>query len=421
MKPVYIKKAQYDELLGFLNNPGISSLNDLPNSLAREAEELKKYKIITTSRDEDEKILQFVRSRIPSPSINVCYFILTEQCNLACKYCFLGNNVPEKRKKFLQNKMSKEIASKALSFFVRQIRLSGNSSPENKPTIIFYGGEPLLNFDVLEFISLRVNEMKLSDSSLKNTELSVVTNGVLLDKAKLQKLKELGVSIAISIDGCSEDANEHRVDITGRSTFHRVIQALDAAKELSVDVSLSVTLTEKTIEDKERIIDLISRYNIKGFGFNILMSDDSFSLDDKYNDDAASFIIDVFKILRKKGVYEDRIMRKLNAFSKSQVYFSDCAATAGSQIVITPDGGVGICHGCLADREFFITTIENDEFNANENSMFLEWSQLTPVNKEECLDCEALGICGGGCPINARNSKEENSIYSLDCPEMVIT
>lgn len=414
MKPVYIQKAQYNELLGFLNHFRPVSLDEFPPSLAVLAKELRKYKILTQKETEDNDVLQFVRSKIPQPAINVCYFILSEQCNLACKYCFLGNNNPERRKKFSSEKMTTATAERALFYFIRQIKLSKNLNPENKPTIIFYGGEPLLNFEVLEYVAVRVQELRKIEPCMKNAEMSVITNGLLLDEKKLKRLKELCVSVAISIDGCSEEANSQRVDVAGKPTFSRVVKALNLAKQLDVNISLSITLTEKTINDKKKILDLITTYDIKGFGFNILMSDKNFTLDDNYNNEAADFIINVFRDLREIGIYEDRIMRKLKSFSQAQVYFSDCAATAGSQIVITPDGRVGICHGCIAERTFFDSSIYDDSFNANTDPLFVEWSQLTPINKDECLSCEALGICGGGCPINALNSKPGNTIHSRD-------
>jgi len=413
MKPVYVQKNQYEGLLDFLNNSQPTSLDEFPPSLTQMATELRKCKILTQKKSEDDEVLQFVRSRIPVPSVNVCYFILSEQCNLACRYCFLGNNDPGRRKKFSSEKMTKETAEQALSYFVRQIKLSGNKNSENKPVIIFYGGEPLLNFLVLEYVALRVQELRKTEPCMKNAELSVITNGVLLDECKLKRLKEFQVSIAISIDGCSEEENEQRIDIAGKPTFAKVVKVLGLAKKLDISIALSITLTENTIKDKNKILELISTYDIKGFGFNILMSDGTFTLDDEYSNNAADFIIDVFRNLRELGVYEDRIMRKLKSFSKAQIYFSDCAATAGSQVVITPDGSVGICHGCIAERQYFCSTIY-DDININIDPLFIEWSQLTPVNKSECLSCEALGICGGGCPINALRCEAGNTIHSLD-------
>ena len=94
--------------------------------------------------------------------------------------------------------------------------------------------------------------------------------------------------------------------------------------------------------------------------------------------------------------------------------FTGCGATAGGQLVVAPNGRVGICHGCLYNKQYFVTDIYNEDFNAQEDPTFVEWSQLTPVNRDECQECEALGICGGGCPINAMNSKPGNTIHSMD-------
>jgi uncharacterized protein len=414
MKPVYLTKNKYQELQEYLSNSRETSLDYVPPSIIQEVQELAKYKILVKTSDEDEKVLHFIRAKVPEPSVDVCYFILSEQCNLACKYCFLGNNNPKKRAKFAKESMTKATAEKALMFFIHQIEISNNDFINNKPHIIFYGGEPLINFEVLEYVASRVQDLKPHIECIKNIELSVVTNGVLLDDFKIKRLKELNVSIAVSIDGCTEEANALRVDRIGKPSFIQVITALDKARKMGADFSFSITLTDETIKDKQEILDLIIRYGVKGLGFNILMSDDSFKLTDEYNEAAAQFIIDMFVELRKIGVYEDRMMRKLNAFSKAQVYFSDCAATSGAQIVITPDGSVGICHGCLSDRKYFVSSVEDTSFNARTNPVFIEWSKLTPINRDECLSCEALGICGGGCPINALYAKDGNTIHSLD-------
>ena len=56
----------------------------------------------------------------------------------------------------------------------------------------------------------------------------------------------------------------------------------------------------------------------------------------------------------------------------------------------------------------------DDDFIAIDDPTFIEWSKLTPLNNEECYSCPALGICGGGCPINAMNLKPGNTIHSID-------
>lgn len=414
MKPVYLATEAYKSLQAWLAGSSCNSISEAPASISEEVEQLAKFKILTQADDEDQKVLKFVRSRAPVPGINICYMILSEQCNLACKYCFLGNNQKEKRNNFSLQNMSLETADKAIEFFIRQMKLSGFDSEENKPTIIFYGGEPLMNYPVLVHIAEKFNSLRNKEKCVKNLTLSMVTNGTLLTRDRLIELNELGVGIGISIDGFTEKANCMRVNTSGKPIFSKILQVLDLCKEVGVDISLSVTLSEETLKSTKDILRLVQDYNIRSFGFNIMMSDGSFVMSDDYNEKASRFIIDEFIELRKLGIYEDRIMRKLKTFSKSQVYFSDCAATAGGQIVVAPSGRVGICQGCLADKKFFVSNVHDTSFDATKDPTFIEWSKLTPVNKDECLDCPALGICGGGCPVNAMNISPENTIHSID-------
>ena len=107
-------------------------------------------------------------------------------------------------------------------------------------------------------------------------------------------------------------------------------------------------------------------------------------------------------------------MRKVKSFAKSSVYFSDCAATSGGQIVIAANRDVGICQGCLYDRKYFVTNVLDENFNPTTNEIWQRFRHLSPPEKNECQECEALGICGGGCPISAANEKAGNTIDSLD-------
>lgn len=414
MKPVYLTKETYGEVEEWLASGICDSLDDAPEVIRQEVGELARCKILTKSGNEDEQVLKFVRSRIPKPTTSICYLILSEQCNLACKYCFLGNNDACKRSNFLLESMTAETADKAITFFIRQMKASGLDVDRVRPTLIFYGGEPLVNYQVLEHVAERVNEMRGSEKYLENLEMSMVTNGLLLDEERVVRLQHLGVSIAISIDGFTEKANEMRIDLSGRPAFSRILEKLDLCKKLGANASLSVTLSEETIKSEKGILELIQDYGIKGLGFNIMMSSDTFTLPESYNEAASQFILDEFVELRKKGIYEDRVMRKLKSFAKAQVYFSDCGATAGGQVVIAPNGRVGICHGCLFDKRYFVGDINDDDFVAAEDPTFIEWSQITPLNQPECYGCPALGICGGGCPINAMNLRSGNSIHSRD-------
>lgn len=196
MKPVYLSKDAFRSLQAWLASSFCDKIENAPGEILVEVQELAKFKILTQTEDEDEKVLAFVKSKIPAPAVNVCYMIMSEQCNLACKYCFLGNNDCEKRSNFLLENMSTETADKAIDFFIRQIKASGMEYTNNKPVLIFYGGEPMVNFRVLEHTAARVNELRKEEPCIRNIEMSMVTNGLLLDEAKVKRLHELGVAIA---------------------------------------------------------------------------------------------------------------------------------------------------------------------------------------------------------------------------------
>lgn len=424
MKPVFLSCNAYESLQAWLANPFSIFIEEAPEHIKHEVQELKRWKILITEQDEDDKVLNFIRNRIPDPGISVCYMILSEQCNLACKYCFLGNNDSDKRKRFEKSNMTIEIAERAVQFYISQLHKSGLDFEHTNPVVIFYGGEPLINFETLVYIAKRLLSLKETEICLRNLELSIVTNGLLLNKERITILKNLNIGVAISIDGFTEEENEMRVDVNGRTVFKDVLRVLDMCKAEGLDVSLSVTLSLETIKKKESVLELVGEYGIKSIGFNILMSSDTFKVPESYGDEAAEYIIDVFCQLRKLGIYEDRMIRKIDAFSKAQVYYSDCAATNGGQIVISPVGKVGICHGCLHDKKYFVTDIYDQKFDCKTNASFIEWSQITPINNDECQKCPALGICGGGCPLNASYLKKGNTIHSVDkrfCPHAIKT
>lgn len=254
MKPVYLSKDAFEGLQAWLASPFCDKIENAPERIYTEVQELAKFKILTRDENEDDRILQFVKSKIPSPAVNVCYMILSEQCNLACKYCFLGNNDCGKRSNFLMENMSAETADKAINFFIRQIKVSGLDVEENKPVLIFYGGEPLVNFEILEYTATRINELREKEQCIRNIEMSMVTNGLLLNEEKVRRLHELGVAIAISIDGFTEEANSMRVDVAGKPVFSRILEKLDMCKAMGIDVSLSVTLSEETIKNTIELV-----------------------------------------------------------------------------------------------------------------------------------------------------------------------
>ena len=403
MKPVYLTQNENIELSNYLSGKTQIINKELFNTL-------NEYKILVNSTEEDDNMLLKVRNTVTEPYINVAYFVLSEQCNMACKYCFLGNN------KMTSNKvtnypMTKEIALAALKYFAAQTRNNKFYFNERKE-IIFYGGEPLLNFETLVYIINQCKIMQLNGDISPNINFSMVTNGLLLDAEKINFLKEHDINISISIDGLDEQSNANRIDKNGNSVYQRIIETIELLNKMDMSFGLSITLTNEAMTSVHKTIELAKKYNISNISFNILYQTKELRLNDDYYKKATEFIIEFYKLARENCIYEDRIMRKIKAFSNEEFYFFDCAATSANQIVITPDGGVGICHGCMEHRKYFLSNVFEPSVDICMNETFKSWQTFSPIYKEQCLDCECLGLCGGGCAINAGilNSKNINTI-----------
>lgn len=404
LKPVYLNAREHMECRKLLDT-GYSCLDDEILSV------LYKYHIVIKNSCEDDEFLEGAKAQLLSPYPVITYFILSEKCNLACKYCFLGNADKDIVSRQMPM-MSKDVAQKSLTYLSFQLKLH----PEwfdNEKEIIFYGGEPLLNFEILKYVVDESNKMKATGDLPRKLHFSMVTNGLLLDKEKIEYLRENEINISISVDGIDYESNVNRVDKSGNDTYKRLMAVLELIRECGWDVGLSITLTERTIEQVDDIIALIEKYKIAGVSFNILHPTKDFKVNDSYYERASDFIIQFFLKARKYGIYEDRIYRKLDAFVDGKLYLSDCAATSGSQITILPNGQIGICHGCLENKEYFFTHVE-DRTPIESYPEIIEWSQISPITKEYCYSCEALGICGGGCPLNGTRSSGRNISESID-------
>jgi uncharacterized protein len=365
-------------------------------------------KVLVKNSEADAKVISHFRSAIPSPYIQIAYFFLTENCNFDCSYCFVKRDAKMRPGTAI---MSPETAIKGLDFFCRQIAKEPKRFSDEK-SLIFYGGEPLLNATALRVVAERINKYKAEGKLPDQTHASIVTNGALLSQENIDLLKSNNIDISICLDGDERATNSCRRRATGDPVYDDIINGINRCKESGAPFGLSVTLTEQSVKDFDKTMEELLAIGHTGLGFNTLLTDTSFKVADWYNEAAADCVIRGFEIFRRLGIYEDRMMRKVRSFAESRVHVFDCGAAGGGQIVIAPDGQIGICHGLIGSRECFPTNVDDMDFDPASDLTFLEWGRRTPLNMEECQGCMALGICGGGCPLNAL--KNEGSIWGMD-------
>ncbi len=349
-------------------------------------DQLINEKFVNSTTDDINKLSE-IRYLISNSPISIMYLILTERCNLTCSYCFLSEALNNNGK--LTN-MDIDTARKAIDLFSSLVK---ENSVEN-PEIILYGGEPLINLEVVEFVLYYASE------KIQNCKFSLNTNGTIIQPKIANLLKKYQVEVGISIDGPENIHDKLRKSRNGSGTFDKAIRGFNILKKHDVNVGISCTISEENVDFLPDIIRwLIEECKIESLGFNLLIKNfrDENEVTD-YANRAAKALIECFKIAREAGVYEDRIMRRVNAFVDGEIVLNDCAG-CGQQIVVTPDHKIGVCQAFLNSNQNFVEMVDGKDYNNDE--LWLYWRERSPFNILECQNCEALGICGGGCAYNS--------------------
>lgn len=186
---------------------------------------------------------------------------VTDSCNLACKYCVFSDNYALTKNLVSNKHMSKDTAEKAINLFYQTISNQFTENPKKEYRFTFYGGEPLLNFEVVKF-SVEYIKKLFKD---KRFMFALTTNGTLLNEDMVKYLSDNNVSLAISFDGCEEEHNRNRVFRNGEGSFKTVIENIKMIKEkynhyFETNIGLSSVFDLRTnLRKNEEYFDLMER------------------------------------------------------------------------------------------------------------------------------------------------------------------
>ncbi len=361
--------------------------------------------LVPTLYDENREIEKHRIENLPGPAINLMYLILTDECNYGCTYCYVENAMP---KNFSFSYMTEKMAKKRIDNFANW----SNKKKSRNKSILFYGGEPLLNKTVFEKAVTYIQKLKKEKTLMKNTDISIITNGSLITKEIAKFIKENGVTVGISIDGGPNCNDLCRKFLSGKGTFEATFNGYKNLIEAGVkDIGISFTVGYHNVDNLlENTKYVINKFSVRSLGYNILMdSENNILATIDYAKKASEEIIKCFEYLREQGIYEDRVMRKVEFFSNKKVYPTDCAA-CGRQFVALPDGKIGPCQAFMGSKKHFFNNSRN--FSPYENKTFIEWSNRSPLSMPQCYHCVALGLCGGGCPCRAEI--RNGDIWAID-------
>jgi uncharacterized protein len=344
--------------------------------------------------------------------ISLLYLIPTIDCNFKCQYCFVKNKGKPSNGKL----MNIDMAINGIDLFAKL-----TEEIESEASITYYGGEPLLNAEVVYGSMKYIRELEEKGIFRKPVTITIITNGSLINERTLEAIAENKPLVSVSIDGPAHLHDAARKDLAGNGTFARALAGYRKLKERGIECGISCTISQSNLEHIDEVIDFIlTELKTGGMGFNIILPQITPEANHSYDYElAARQVIRAFEVLREHGVYEDRMMRRVKPYINKTLHLKDCLGVGG-QLVLTPEGRIGPCQALLGMGNFFpltvdelygkISTLTSDDIYAN--PLFDEWRHRFPLNMKDCLDCFAIGVCGGGCPYAAL--VDYGSIWEID-------
>ncbi len=316
---------------------------------------------------------------------------LSNDCNLNCIYCY-GDGGSYGRKKEL---MSVETAKKSVDL------LFNNCGSLKEIHITFFGGEPLLNFSVLKETVAYCHELEAKSD--KHFKFSMTTNGTICNDEIEQFCIENKVHVMLSIDGSKCIQDKQRPSCDGQSSFDKIIPNIERFKKINRGhltarstvcnpnydfvgtknslLSLGFTEVQMTLVDTNKASPLYVGSKSKNECNELLVKG--------YEQLAFDYVEAVKREGKSKNKLFDSIIRNL--------YFKNIRSTAcGAGLrgfAIGTDEKIYPCHRYMGMDDYVVGTLETGiDYDAT-----LLYRHSSVFEKEDCKDCWAKFLCGGGC------------------------
>jgi len=312
---------------------------------------------------------------------------IANDCNLNCIYCY-GDGGSYGREREL---MSFETAKKAIDFTV------DNSEGVNNILIIFFGGEPLINFDVVKKTFDYCKSIE-SDKG-KKFSFSMTTNGTILTDEIYRFIKDNRISVMISVDGGREIQDKHRCYCDGRGSFDDVKKNIEKFKEARGGyLTARATVCRTDFRFKNIKDDLLAMGFTNAITSMVDTSEDSdLFIGGEYTNE----VLEQYRILAddyvssvKKGEknLNHLFTNYLNALYFKKMKIRGCNA-GESGIAVGTNGKIYPCHRFMGMDDNVIGTIDDGIDIPRRN----EYRKANVLTKEECKDCWARYLCSGAC------------------------
>ena len=333
---------------------------------------------------------------------------IAHDCNLACRYCFAEEGEYHGRRAM----MSYEVGKQALDFLI------ANSGNRKNLEVAFFGGEPLMNWDVVKkLVEYGREQEKLHN---KNFRFTLTTNGVLLNDEIMEFANKEMANVVLSIDGRKEVHDFMRPFRKGAGSYDLVVPKFQKFAESRGEKSYYArgTFTRHNLDFAEDVLHLAD------LGF------DQISVEPVVADEKEEYALqweDVPKIceeydkLAKEMIKRKKEGRGFNFFhfmidltGGPCVYKRLSGCGSGTEyLAVTPWGDLYPCHQFVGEEKFLMGNVWD---GVKRTDICKEFKDCNVYAKEKCQNCFAKFYCSGGCAANSYNFHGAiNDVYELGC------
>ncbi len=329
-------------------------------------------------------------------------------CNLNCEYCFASQGKYHGERAI----MSLDVAKRALDFLIE------NSEGRRNLEVDFFGGEPLMNFDMLKELVKYAREREKECG--KNFRFTLTTNGLLIDDDVIDFSNREMSNVVLSLDGRKEIHDRYRVDYAGNGSWERIVPKFQKLVEArgGKNYYMRGTFTHANpdfLKDVEKMLEL---------GFTELsMEPVVCAPEDKsaLTDADLPIVLDQYERLAELMLKRHREGRPFTFYhymidlkGGPCIYKRVSGCGSGTEyMAVTPWGDLYPCHQFVGDEKFRLGDIWSGVTNIKTQE---EFGKCNVYTRPECADCWAKLYCSGGCAANAYHATGSvNGVYKYGC------
>ena len=335
---------------------------------------------------------------------------VAHDCNLACRYCFAEEGEYHGRRAI----MSLETGKKALRY------LAEHSGTRRNLEVDFFGGEPLLNFDVVK--ELVAYGREIEKQSDKHFRFTITTNGVLLNDEVMEFCNREMDNVVLSIDGRKEVNDRMRPFRSGAGSYDLILPKFQKfaaqRRELGLKYYVRGTFTHWNLDFAADVLHLAD------CGFDQISVEPVVAppeADYAIRPEDVPVIEEQYQILAEEMVRREKEGKGFNFFhfmidltGGPCVYKRLSGCGSGSEyLAVTPWGDFYPCHQFVGMEDFLLGNVD-DGIRAEETVR--EFKGVNVYSKKECASCFARFYCSGGCMANSWNfTGSVNGVYEIGC------